>query len=126
MAFINQMSTVESQFLATSGPFINYIRDPLSLVLIKAITTHVISYLIRSPIASSLPPQNFQPALTVFLSLNLLWFIWDLRPAKPSYVSKESLGSLTKLQALVNEWQALQIKSDKEDHGVYSVRRSLQ
>ena len=39
--------------------------------------------------------QEFWPAFTVPLSLNLPWVPWDLRPAEPSSNSRESLGFLT-------------------------------
>ena len=39
--------------------------------------------------------QESRPAFTVPLSLNLPWVPWDLRPAKTSSASRESLGFLT-------------------------------
>ena len=39
--------------------------------------------------------QEFRPAFTVSLSLNLSWVPWDLSPAEPLSASGESLGFLT-------------------------------
>ena len=56
--------------------------------------------------------QDFWPAFTVSLSINLPWVPWDLKPAEPSSASREYLGFLTeKLHALVNKWQALHMKT---------------